>query len=53
MLVWGFIWVTVAGFYWQTGDPFFLVVLGVVGAGMMMTGTAYYKDRREQRLARK
>ena len=28
-------------------------LLGVVGAGMIMTGTAYYRDRRERRLAQK
>jgi succinate dehydrogenase hydrophobic anchor subunit len=40
------IWVTVLGFYFYTNDPFFLVVLGVVGLGMIITGTSYYRDRR-------
>ena len=41
-------WVAVAGLYFSTRDPFFLVVLGVVGAGMLWTGISYYRDRRER-----
>ena len=40
-------WVAVAGLYFSTRDPFFLVVLGVVGAEMLWTGISYYRDRRE------
>lgn len=47
LVVRAIIWVTVLGFYFSTRDPFFLVVLGVVGLGMVMTGTAYWLDRRE------
>lgn len=46
LLVRAVIWVTVLGFYFYTYDPFFLVVLGVVGIGMVFTGTSYYLDRR-------
>ena len=37
------------GFYWYTRDPFFLVVLGVVGVGFALTGTSYWLDRHERR----
>jgi uncharacterized protein YjeT (DUF2065 family) len=37
------------GFYWYTHDPFFLVVLGVVGLGFALTGTSYWLDRNERR----
>jgi xanthine/uracil permease len=32
--------------YEQTGDPFFLVVLGVVGAGLAASSIGYVVDRR-------
>jgi len=32
------------GFYLHTRDPLFLVVLGVVGLGVLMTGTSYWLD---------
>ena len=35
------------GFYWCTRDPLFLVVLGVVGLGVLLTGTSYWLDRHE------
>jgi uncharacterized protein YjeT (DUF2065 family) len=34
------------GFYLTTRDPLFLVVLGVVGLGVALTGTSYVLDRR-------
>ena len=37
------------GFYWYTRDPLFLVVLGVVGLGVVLTGTSYWLDRHERR----
>jgi hypothetical protein len=40
----GFLWV-----YLTTRDPLFLVVLGVVGLGVTLTGTSYLLDRRRQR----
>lgn len=42
----GVIWAAVAGLYWTTRDPFFVVVLAVVGAGMLWTGIASYVDGR-------
>jgi hypothetical protein len=36
------------GFYLYTHDPLFLVVLGVVGLGFVLTGTSYWLDRRER-----
>ena len=48
LLIRAIIWVTVLGFYFSTRDPFFLVVLGVVGLGMIVTGTALYSDRRSK-----
>ena len=47
LLIRGIIWVAVGGLYVSTGDPFFLVVLAVVGAGMLWTGIAYYLDHRK------
>jgi len=46
VLVRAVIWVAVAALYLSARDPFFLVVLGVVGAGMAWTGISYYLDRR-------
>jgi hypothetical protein len=40
------IWGWVLFLYAQTGDPLFLVVLGVVGIGMLFTGTLFWLDRR-------
>lgn len=37
------------GFYLYTRDPLFLVILGVVGLGVLMTGTSYWLDRSERR----
>jgi uncharacterized protein YjeT (DUF2065 family) len=34
------------GFYLATRDPVFLVILGVVGLGVALTGTSYVLDRR-------
>jgi uncharacterized protein YjeT (DUF2065 family) len=37
------------GFYWYTHDPLFLVILGVVGLGVVLTSTSYWLDRHERR----
>jgi len=37
------------GFYLYTRDPLFLVILGVVGLGFLLTGTSFWLDRRERR----
>ena len=39
------IWPWVLYLYIASGDPFFLVVLGVVGFGMALTGTCYWLER--------
>jgi uncharacterized protein YjeT (DUF2065 family) len=36
------------GLYWYTRDPLFLVIMGVVGLGFILTGTSYWLDRREK-----
>lgn len=36
------------GLYLSTRDPLFLVILGVVGLGVTLTGTSYWLDRRER-----
>jgi uncharacterized protein YjeT (DUF2065 family) len=48
LLVRAFIWVAVVGLYLSTRDPFFLVVLVVVGAGMLWTGLSYLRERQER-----
>ena len=42
----GFILVTIAALYLYSSDPLFLVLIGVVGLGVVMTGAAYALDRR-------
>jgi len=37
------------GFYRYTHDPLFLVILGVVGLGVVLTSTSYWLDRHERR----
>lgn len=39
---------TICWLYADTRDPFFLVVLGVVGAGMVFTGYSLWKDRQNR-----
>ena len=34
------------GLYIYSHDPFFLVLIGVVGLGVVLTGTSYWLDRR-------
>jgi len=36
-----------AAFYWMTRDPFFLVLLAIVGLGFVLTLTSYLRDRAE------
>ena len=38
--------ICLAAFYWMSRDPLFLVVLGVVAAGFVLTFTAYLTDRK-------
>jgi uncharacterized protein YjeT (DUF2065 family) len=46
LLIRAMIWVWVLRLFLRTGDPFFAVVLGVVGLGMVMTGSFYLLERR-------
>ena len=41
------IWLWVLKRFFASGDPFFLVVLGVVGLGMAITGTCYFIELRQ------
>jgi hypothetical protein len=40
-----FFLVCIVTFYCRTGDPFFLVMLGVVGLGVVLTLSSYVQDR--------
>ena len=46
LVVRGLILVVLAGLFVSTGDPFFLVLIGIVGFGVLLTGTSYMLDRR-------
>jgi uncharacterized membrane protein YoaK (UPF0700 family) len=37
--------VVLAALYVRSSDPFFLVLIGIVGLGVVMTGTAYLRER--------
>ena len=45
LIVRGIILVCLFGLYFYSRDPFFLVLIGVVGLGVVLTGTSYYLDR--------
>ena len=38
--------VCIAMFYWTTSDPMFLVLIGIVGLGFVLTIVSYLFDRR-------
>jgi len=40
------IWLWVLRLYFATGDPFFVIILAVVGAGMTVTASCYLLERR-------
>ncbi|MEZ5400182.1 MAG: hypothetical protein R2729_10980 [Bryobacteraceae bacterium] len=40
------IWFFILWLYYYSGDPFFLVVLGVLGLGIVLTATCYLQERR-------
>ncbi|MEX2260950.1 MAG: hypothetical protein WD696_03320 [Bryobacteraceae bacterium] len=48
LLVRAVIWAVTFGLYLYSGDPFFAVVLAVVGLGMIFTGTSYWLDKKEK-----
>jgi uncharacterized membrane protein YoaK (UPF0700 family) len=37
--------IVLAALYVKSSDPFFLVLIGIVGLGVVMTGTAYLRER--------
>jgi uncharacterized membrane protein YoaK (UPF0700 family) len=37
--------VVLAALYVKSSDPFFLVLIGIVGLGVVLTGTAYLRER--------
>jgi uncharacterized protein YjeT (DUF2065 family) len=43
------LWLFVLWLYTRTSDPFFAIVLAVVGAGVALTGTSVWLDKREIR----
>ena len=46
LVVRGLILVVLAGLFVSARDPFFLVLIGIVGFGVLLTGTSYMLDRR-------
>ena len=40
--------VVIAALYVYAKDPFFLVLLAIVGFGFLLTGTCYWLDRRDR-----
>lgn len=45
LLVRVFIFTSLIFFYSHTQDPLFLVLMGIVGLGMLLTGVSYFKER--------
>ncbi|RPJ19138.1 MAG: hypothetical protein EHM35_21060 [Planctomycetaceae bacterium] len=43
-----FFCVCISVFYFMSGDPLFLVMLGIVGLGVLLTGSCYLVDRRRE-----
>lgn len=43
--------VVLLGLYVYAGDPFFVVLLAIVGFGFLLTGTSYLLDRRAAKAA--
>jgi hypothetical protein len=46
IVVRGLILAVLAGVFVSTRDPFFLVLIGIVGFGVLLTGMSYILDRR-------
>jgi hypothetical protein len=38
-------WIMILGIYFETKETFFIVVLGVLGLGIVLTGTFYLQER--------
>jgi uncharacterized protein YjeT (DUF2065 family) len=48
LVVRGFFCVCILVFYFMSGDPLFLMMLGIVGLGLALTGSCYLVDRRRE-----
>ena len=46
LMVRGVILIGLCGLYFYSRDPFFLVLIGIVGLGVVLTGTSFWLDRR-------
>jgi hypothetical protein len=47
LVVRALILVVLAGLYVSAPDPFFLVLIAIVGLGVVLTGASYLLDRRD------
>ena len=48
LMVRGFFAPCLVALYFYSRDPFFLVILGIMGLGVVFTGTCYLLDRRKK-----
>ena len=48
LVVRAFFCVCISVFYLMSGDPLFLMMLGIVGLGLLLTGSCYLVDRRRE-----
>ncbi len=48
LMVRGFFAPCLVALYFYSRDPFFLVIFGIMGLGMVFTGTSYLLDRRKK-----
>lgn len=47
LLVRAVLLVCIAGLYFYSRDPFFIVLIAIIGFGMLLTGFSYLSDRRQ------
>ena len=52
LVVRAFFCVCIVVFYFLSGDPLFLMMLGIVGLGLILTGSCYLADRRRVGIVR-
>jgi hypothetical protein len=46
LMIRAFFLICIAAFYWKSHDPFFLVLLAVVGFGFIWTGFSYLTEKK-------
>ena len=51
LVVRSFICLCLVAFFLMARDPFFLVLLGIVGLGLLLTATSYFGDKRRSSAA--